>query len=93
LAGRKTRLGCGMSSRIRTIGPKPLTFWIIEQLRLSLEVDEILIATVEEEVNRPLQKWADKEGVSCFWYEGETDYVTTRCNSLYKYLVLQYGLQ
>ena len=52
--------------------------WIIEQLRLSQEVDEIVITTVAEEANRPLQKWAVEEKLPCFWYEGEVNHVTTR---------------
>lgn len=66
------------AKHFRTIGSKPLISWIIEQLRLSQEVDEIVITTVAEEANRPLQKWAAEEKLPCFWYEGEVDHVTTR---------------
>ncbi|MCD6429742.1 MAG: NTP transferase domain-containing protein [Deltaproteobacteria bacterium] len=66
------------AKHFRTIGSKPLISWIIDQLRLSREVDEIVITTVAEEANRPLQKWATEEKLPCFWYEGEVDHVTTR---------------
>ena len=66
------------AKHFRTIGTKPLISWIIEQLRLSREVDEIVITTVAEEANRLLQEWAEKEKLPCFWYEGEVDHVTTR---------------
>jgi len=62
----------------RTIGSKPLISWVIEQLRCCQEVDEIVITTVAEEANRPMQKWAVEEKLPCFWYEGEVDHVTTR---------------
>jgi len=66
------------SKHFRTIGSKPLISWIIEQLRCCQLVDEIVITTVSEEANRPLQKWAAEEKLPCFWYEGEVDHVTTR---------------
>ena len=28
--------------------------------------------------NRPLQEFAEKNGIACFWYEGAVDHVTTR---------------
>ena len=66
------------AKHFKPIGSKPLISWIIDQLRLSREVDEIVITTVAEEANRPLQKWAVAENLPCFWYEGEVDHVTTR---------------
>ncbi|MBN2809607.1 MAG: hypothetical protein JXR80_08975 [Deltaproteobacteria bacterium] len=66
------------AKHFRKIGFKPLISWIIDQLRLSTEVDEIVITTVAEEGNRPLQMWAEEEKIPCFWYEGEVDHVTTR---------------
>ena len=62
----------------RIIGDRPLLCWITDRLKNCKELDEIVITTVAEESNRPLQEFAEGEGVSCFWYEGEIDHVTTR---------------
>ena len=42
------------------------------------DLDEIVLATVAEAENRPLQEFAEKNGIACFWYEGAVDHVTTR---------------
>ena len=60
------------------IGNKAMILWIIDQLKTCKEIDEIVIATVAEPGNKPLRELAGKENISCFWYEGEIDHVTTR---------------
>ncbi len=62
----------------RTIGNKSLLSWLTGHLQSCQEVDEIVIATVAEAVNEPLREFARENNLSCFWYEGEVDHVTTR---------------
>ncbi len=64
--------------QLRHIGDRPLLCWIIDHLRGCKELDEIAIATVAEKSNEPLRAFAREHGISCFWYEGEVDHVTTR---------------
>ncbi len=66
------------AKQLRSIGNRSLLKWITDQLAKCRWVDEIVLATVAEAENRPLQNFAEKEGVSCYWYEGEVDHVTTR---------------
>jgi spore coat polysaccharide biosynthesis protein SpsF len=64
--------------QLRMIGDRPLLLWIIDNLRDSKELDELIIATPAEKANEPLKKFAMAERISCFWYEGHADHVTTR---------------
>ncbi len=66
------------AKQLRSIGNRSLLKWITDQLAKCRQVDEIVLATVAETENRPLQDFAEKEGISCYWYEGEVDHVTTR---------------
>ena len=52
--------------------------WVVDQLRDSKVLDDMVLATVAEAENRPLQHFAEENGIACFWYEGEVDHVTTR---------------
>lgn len=60
------------------IGEKPIIEWIIKSLQLCDELDEIVITTVAASENEPLRQFAQKNNLSCFWYEGEVDHLTTR---------------
>ena len=66
------------AKQCRLIGDRPLLCWITDRLKNCKELDEIVITTVAEESNLPLREFAGKEGVSCFWYEGGVNHVTTR---------------
>lgn len=66
------------AKQCRLIGDRPLLRWITDRLKSCKELDEIVVTTVAEESNLPLREFAEGEGVSCFWYEGEVDHVTTR---------------
>ncbi|MEW6659537.1 MAG: NTP transferase domain-containing protein [Thermodesulfobacteriota bacterium] len=66
------------AKHLRRIGDKTLLGWVIANLRGCQELAEIVIATVAESGNEPLRAYADKEGLSCYWYEGDPDQVTTR---------------
>jgi len=63
---------------LRRIGDKTLLAWLLHNLRSSRELDEIVITTVAEPCNEPLRAFAAKEGLPCYWYEGDPDQVTTR---------------
>jgi len=52
--------------------------WVVDQLRRCADLDEVVLATVAEAENRPLQEFAEKNGIASFWYEGAVDHVTTR---------------
>jgi len=63
---------------LRRIGGKTLLDWVIGNLRGCRELAEIVITTVAEPCNEPLRAYARKEGLPCYWYEGDPDQVTTR---------------
>ncbi len=52
--------------------------WVVDRLQGCTNLDEIVLATVAEPENRPLQEFAEKNGMACFWYEGAVDHVTNR---------------
>jgi CTP:molybdopterin cytidylyltransferase MocA len=60
------------------IGDRPMLQWVVDQLRHCKDLDDIVLATVAEAENRPLQDFAEKNGMPCFWYQGEVEHVTTR---------------
>lgn len=64
--------------QFRVIGKKTLIKWIIDNLKLSKEIDEIVITTVASPENIPLQEFAKENNLPCFWYEGDVDNVTNR---------------
>lgn len=66
------------NKQFRSIGEKTILEWIVGRLRNCKELEEIVIATVAEACNEPLRAFAEREGLPCFWYEGEVDHVTTR---------------
>ena len=66
------------SKHQRLIGDRSLLDWVVHRLRQSEELNEIVLATVDEPENQPLKEFAKKRGLACFWYEGEVDHVTTR---------------
>jgi len=64
--------------QLRTIGDQTLLQWIINSLKQCHELDRIVLATVDEEVNTPLRHLAKEQDIDCFWFRGEVDHVTTR---------------
>ena len=66
------------AKHFKQIGGKLLLDWIIEQLQLCREIDEIVIATVAEKANKPLEEYAAKRNISLFRYDGNVNHVTTR---------------
>jgi spore coat polysaccharide biosynthesis protein SpsF len=66
------------AKHLRRIGDRPMLQWIVDRLRQCNELDQIVLATVNEPENRPLQAFAVENGFACFWYEGQVDQVTTR---------------
>ncbi len=66
------------AKHLRPIGHQPLLKWVTAKLVQCRQVDDIVLATVNETDNLPLKVFAAKHGISCFWYEGEVDHVTTR---------------
>lgn len=69
------------AKHFRRIGAKTVIEWIVDQLKSCTELDEIVLTTVAERGNEPLRAFAEREKISCYWYEGQVDHVTTR---LYK---------
>ncbi len=66
------------AKQFRNIGDRTLIDWIFDELRKCGQLDEIVLATVAEPTNEPLRDWCVSKGIACYWYEGETDHVTTR---------------
>lgn len=66
------------AKHLRLIGDRPMLQWVVDKLRNSKELDDIVLATVSEPENLALKPFAEKNGIACFWYEGDVDHVTTR---------------
>ncbi len=66
------------AKHLRTIGGRPMLQWVIDRLHFCNELDEIVLATVDEVENLPLKAFAKENGIACFWYSGKVDHVTTR---------------
>ena len=62
----------------RKIGALTLIDWVIYNLKQSKEIDQIVLATVNEKCNTPLVEWSKKQNISYFLYNGNVDHVTTR---------------
>lgn len=62
----------------KLIGNRSLLWWELNQLKKSKEIDTIVLATAAEPENLPLKLFAEENGISCFWYEGPVNHVTTR---------------
>lgn len=62
----------------RKIGSLSLLDWILYNLKQSKEIDQIVLATVAEDENKPLIKWCEEKNISYFWYNGDVNHVTTR---------------
>lgn len=69
------------SKHLRPVGNRPLLQWVIDRLKECRELDDIVLATVNEKENLPLKEFASENDIACFWYEGEVDHVTTRLRS------------
>jgi spore coat polysaccharide biosynthesis protein SpsF len=66
------------AKQLRFIGHKTILDWIVDELKKSTEIDEIVITTASENANEPLRKYAKSHDISCFWYEGDVNQLTTR---------------
>lgn len=66
------------AKQFRTIGDRPLIEWVTQTLKQCKELDEIVLATVAMEENKPLRQFALENNIACFWYKGEVDHLTTR---------------
>ncbi len=66
------------AKQLRPIGDRPLIQWTIDELRRCRRLDEIVVTTVDEPENEPLQEFCRERGLECFWYEGDVNHVTTR---------------
>jgi len=62
----------------QTIGDRPLIQWIVDRLKTSREINEIVLTTAAAPSNLPLRNWACQQKISCFWYKGDVNQVTTR---------------
>jgi len=73
------------AKQFRTIGHKSILDWITDELKKSKEIDEIVITTASEPANEPLEKYAADHHISCFWYEGDVNHLTTRLRKAAEY--------
>ena len=62
----------------RKIGDRTVLEWLIDNLKKSEQLDEIVIATAAEAANEPLKAFCQQHDLPLFWYEGHIDHVTTR---------------
>lgn len=63
---------------LKRIGNKRLLDWTIENLKKSRFLDEIVIATTNEEENRLLGDLAKEHGIDVFWFNGDINDVVGR---------------
>lgn len=75
---------------LQPLAGKPLIERVIQRLRRVPEIDSIFLATTIEEVNQPLREWANKTGVDCFSYAGDTEDVVGRVDRLVRKLNPEY---
>ena len=64
--------------QLKTIGNKRLIDWTIENVKKSRYINRIVIATTDEEENRPLIDVADEHNIDVFLYKGNIDNVVGR---------------
>ena len=64
--------------QLKTIGNKRLIDWTIENVKKSRYINRIVIATTDEEGNRPLIDVADEHNIDVFLYKGNIDNVVGR---------------
>jgi spore coat polysaccharide biosynthesis protein SpsF len=73
------------AKQFRTIGYKSILDWITDELKKSKELAEIVITTASEPANEPLREYAKEHDISCFWYEGDVNHLTTRLRKAAEY--------
>lgn len=73
------------AKQLRHIGNKSILDWIVDELKKSKEIDEIVITTASEPVNEPLREYAKEHDISCFWYRGDVNHLTTRLRKAAEY--------
>jgi spore coat polysaccharide biosynthesis protein SpsF len=66
------------AKHLQQIGERRLIEWIFYQLNNVQDVDQVVIATVDEPASEPLKQLAEEHGLHCFCYQGDVDHVTTR---------------
>ena len=64
--------------QLRKIGDKRLIDWTIENIKRSDFVEKIVIATTDDEENRPLIDVANEHGIDVFLYKGDINDVVGR---------------
>lgn len=90
--GRKTVaiIGARLSSsrlpgkQLLDLAGRPLIAHIVTRLQQISDVSEIIVATTNEEVNRPLIEWAKSAGVIAFDWSGDQNDVVGRVDAAFK---------
>lgn len=60
---------------------QPLIAHIVQRLRQVSEIDEIIVATTNEDVNKPLVNWARGFGITAFDWDGDQNDVVGRVDA------------
>jgi len=67
---------------LKLIGNKPMLKWIIDRLKTSKFINQIVLTTLNEPESEKLKDFAKAEKIECFLFDGETDDVVGRlCSS------------
>ncbi len=66
------------NKHLKTIGDRRMIDWTIHFIKQVKYLDDVVIATVDEEDNRPLIDVAKEHKVKLFWYRGEVSDVVGR---------------
>jgi len=66
------------NKHLKAIGDRRMIDWTVHFIKQVKYLDDIVIATVDEEDNRPLIDVAKKHGIKLFWYKGEVNDVVGR---------------
>ncbi len=66
------------NKHLKSIGDRRMIDWTIHFIKQVGYLDDIVIATVNEEDNKPLIDVAKEHGVKLFWYEGDVNDVVGR---------------
>lgn len=69
------------AKQLREVGGLSILDRIMQALGEAAELDQVVLATVDEPENRPLQDLAARRGWELYWYPGAVDDVVGRLNS------------
>ncbi len=72
------------SKHLLPLANKPLISHVFERLKKIKRIDEIVLATTNDDYNQPLRHWAVENNVACFSYNGDVNDLVGRIDCVIK---------